>query len=720
MKEYISSSQKTEQVRRIINEALFILEKVGVPFAGKTEKALQSMAMSFLSVAGVKKSWSEAKNIEDGRKLTTREIIKDINTNYEENISSGSYDDIRRKHLSLLLLNNLIINRGNNPDSSSSDPTRGYSLDTDFKNLIKKFDNNAWSKDVKTFIESRKINVNIPELHNQIFDFLAEWSDSTRSENRFFYIRTREDERFRKGYWFLGDENYIAISFWSGGDALNKTPNVYLQINFKGGIDAYLVARDSDNKKKYFDKLASQLKDYKSTSKGIWKKQLYPKLDNKLLSFIEEFIKSDKKIIDDYLSSTLESVKNPDNNLLDDEFSSKFGFIEEEQFYKLRSRVESRKFNDETYPSETPATENNLPISLASISIEKFQGIEKTSLTEELNADAQWIFLTGENGVGKTSVLQAIALGLTNYEENREYIKERSKIAVGYKKSNIVILNSSVFSFNEEFKSLNKNFIGYGPIRLNSQASSSENQESKNSSNIYNLFQKDGLLKNINYLFKISRLKNNFEFENLKKAVIKILDNRIIDIKITNDGEVKYWEGDAEGYVLGENGLEQLATGFQSLINLVGDVISRFSKEFPTAEYLDYEGIIIIDELENHLHPIFQKTLPGSLSMIFPKIQFITSVHSPIPLLGAPPKSIIIKVNRNHESQITLEKVTIDNIEELNPNILFTSPIFGFSSIINDNLTDFKKLRTEDTWEEVKKTDILDKELLQLYNSRTK
>ncbi len=79
MNNYIKKSSKSSHVQKLINEALDILHSVGIPFEGKTEKALQSMAMSFLAVAGVTKSWKEAKGQNDNRHLKTREIIKFIN-----------------------------------------------------------------------------------------------------------------------------------------------------------------------------------------------------------------------------------------------------------------------------------------------------------------------------------------------------------------------------------------------------------------------------------------------------------------------------------------------------------------------------------------------------------------------------------------------------------------------------------------------------------------
>jgi type II restriction enzyme len=136
MKNYITKSQKSKAVQKIINEALDILESVGIPVGGKSERALEKMAMSFLAVANVVDDWKKAKTFEDGIHLKTREIIQIINQNFEESISSGSYDDIRRKDLKLLVLSDLVVNSGVNKGLPTNNPTRGYGLHKDIRNLI--------------------------------------------------------------------------------------------------------------------------------------------------------------------------------------------------------------------------------------------------------------------------------------------------------------------------------------------------------------------------------------------------------------------------------------------------------------------------------------------------------------------------------------------------------------------------------------------------------
>jgi len=167
MKKSIESN-KSEKVQKIIDEALAILQSVGIPFDNISPRALQKMAMSFLAVAGVTKSWKDAKGQNENRHLTTREIIKVINDNYEEHISSGSYDDIRRKSLKLLVLSDLIVNSAKNPSASTNDPTRGYSLNTEFRNLITYYNTVQWPIKLKLFLKNRPLLSEILERKRNI------------------------------------------------------------------------------------------------------------------------------------------------------------------------------------------------------------------------------------------------------------------------------------------------------------------------------------------------------------------------------------------------------------------------------------------------------------------------------------------------------------------------------------------------------------------------
>jgi len=149
---YLNKSKKAKAVVKIIKEAIEILVSAGIPTDDKTERSLERMAMAFLAVAGVTKKWTDAV---DNRFLKTRDIITFNNTNFEENISSGSYDDIRRKDLKLLVLAGLILNSSDKPNAATNDPTRGYNLETSFMKLVKTFQTTEWNETLQKYIEGK-------------------------------------------------------------------------------------------------------------------------------------------------------------------------------------------------------------------------------------------------------------------------------------------------------------------------------------------------------------------------------------------------------------------------------------------------------------------------------------------------------------------------------------------------------------------------------------
>jgi len=144
---------KKLQIQTLINHALFILENLGIPVDG-TPRRLERMALAFLAVADIKsvKEIGQAKDLtKDGYALKTRAIIEYINKNFQENISSGSYDDIRRKDLKLLVFGGIVLQ--SSPNSATNDSTRGYGLNLFYANLIRQYSSKEWQKIVKSTLK---------------------------------------------------------------------------------------------------------------------------------------------------------------------------------------------------------------------------------------------------------------------------------------------------------------------------------------------------------------------------------------------------------------------------------------------------------------------------------------------------------------------------------------------------------------------------------------
>lgn len=89
--------------------------------------------------------------------------------------------------------------------------------------------------------------------------------------------------------------------------------------------------------------------------------------------------------------------------------------------------------------------------------------------------------------------------------------------------------------------------------------------------------------------------------------------------------------------------VEQLSDGEKIYLALIGDLCHRLSLANPySANPLEGEGIVLIDEIDLHLHPEWQREITPRLVKTFPNIQFIVTTHSPHVLSSVPTSSVRI------------------------------------------------------------------------------
>jgi len=90
---------------------------------------------------------------------------------------------------------------------------------------------------------------------------------------------------------------------------------------------------------------------------------------------------------------------------------------------------------------------------------------------------------------------------------------------------------------------------------------------------------------------------------------------------------------------------EHLSDGQKTVIGLVSDIARRACLLNPQLESRvmeDTPGIVLIDELDMHLHPKWQRALTLGLQRAFPSVQFIVASHSPQVLSEMRPEQIIV------------------------------------------------------------------------------
>ncbi|WP_192350376.1 BsuBI/PstI family type II restriction endonuclease [Algoriphagus sp. Y33] len=154
MKQYITPdklktfAEKPKGVQLLIQQALYILDSFGIPM-NATPRRLERMAIAFLAAGDIsnKSGFGKTKDLSHGYSLKTREIIEYVNKNFSEKISSGSYDDIRRKDLKLLTIAEVVLQ--SSPNSATNDSTRGYSINPSYGELIREFGSDDWDLKVK-------------------------------------------------------------------------------------------------------------------------------------------------------------------------------------------------------------------------------------------------------------------------------------------------------------------------------------------------------------------------------------------------------------------------------------------------------------------------------------------------------------------------------------------------------------------------------------------
>lgn len=184
---------------------------------------------------------------------------------------------------------------------------------------------------------------------------------------------------------------------------------------------------------------------------------------------------------------------------------------------------------------------------------------------------------------------------------------------------------------------------GYGPFRRLSKASSDAQRVMLGTTRLIQLatlFREDASLEEcVQWLQQINfqKLENKAGAEELESAVIELLNDGLLP-----DG-VTVLRVDSQGlWVTGTQKealpLEEMSDGYRTVAALVADMcrlIYGSRGELPIERRADghvivpCEGVVLIDEIDVHLHVSWQQRIGFWLKEHFPQVQFIVSTHSP-------------------------------------------------------------------------------------------
>lgn len=148
-------------------------------------------------------------------------------------------------------------------------------------------------------------------------------------------------------------------------------------------------------------------------------------------------------------------------------------------------------------------------------------------------------------------------------------------------------------------------------------------------------------------------------FDNFEKLLQRIFENEELHLEFDEDTfKFQIEEPGKEKY-----DFNTLSSGYAAILDIVVDLIIRMEKHSRRKFRYDLPGIVLIDEIETHLHLELQRKILDLLTTIFPKIQFIVTTHSPF-VLNSLPDVVIYDLEKKILVKNGLSDVPYDGIVE--------------------------------------------------------
>ncbi len=388
-------------------------------------------------------------------------------------------------------------------------------------------------------------------------------------------------------------------------------------------------------------------------------------------------------------------------------------------------------------------------IHISSLTLHNFRGFEDLSVAFEEDLT---VFI-GNNGSGKTTILEAIAGSLQYIKEQVQDHIQKTEI---FKDSDIRIapdVNKFEVSllFSEPSLRLNALYERRGRTSFNLKAPNDE-PDYEIEAALKNWYVDNKSLEILAYYpcqainvenseavkFNVFNVENayddlldgRFNFSMLKKWLVwqyglqqesgsnayfkRIVETIVGKNGILNDEQHAFndmrvtYQSTPEGTLLFEkNGAalaeNQLSSGEKMLFALVADIGRRLITANPKSKkpLIEGSGIVLIDEIDLHLHPHWQQRVATKLRTIFPNVQFVITTHSAEVLKGLDRKHLRIIKNRKIVSYSPYIKgrdtnsILEDAFEVRKRSIEFEEKIAHFYTLLETDKTGARKILNE-------------------------
>ncbi|MEG0434783.1 MAG: AAA family ATPase [Morganella sp. (in: enterobacteria)] len=386
---------------------------------------------------------------------------------------------------------------------------------------------------------------------------------------------------------------------------------------------------------------------------------------------------------------------------------------------------------------------------IQNIYAENYRGIKKV----DIDFKSKFTILCGENGVGKSTILYAIANSLGQFYPDNLRVSENAQLKLKFigrdSKEHCVGLGRDSYKKQSNISSTLNNFAPFvnedgtteyiyindvwdlisplfiGPYRnviykkingMSAEVSTVEYRINcvRNSASALSMGQLPDIKQwMINRYFITDKEwaateKYNWDLILSSLSSSLIFGDAFSFDKIERDLEPSFILNGNRVY------LEELSSGFKSVVSILFSIVEWIegTNEPEFAKIDKAEGTVLIDEIDAHLHPSWQTKIKKVLEMTFPNIQFIVTTHSPHVISSADENEVLILENKDGE---------------LNSKIVSASLEFWKTDNIYRDIMSFDTLYDQKVNELIDKVeDLIDnnrfveaKEIIDIYSSQS-
>lgn len=277
-------------------------------------------------------------------------------------------------------------------------------------------------------------------------------------------------------------------------------------------------------------------------------------------------------------------------------------------------------------------------------------GIDKASISLDPNSKIN-VFI-GNNGVGKTKTLECLyqvllfsndKYTLDNYSLDKKLVFSKASLDGTFvsERDNIRFVNDFYKMVSFPIVYIPAQARGYINEKNISSIKPLGSYEERQKNYFYELYRSLGNINETSiteWFIQRAMSTNSYQRGNDNReiellSVLNVLNK--IDSRISNEKtDFSIPGGDSVEFTIDEKKrkLQELSTGFASLIRIAQSIISGYSFFTNSRDIENEKGVVIIDEIESHLHISWQTRILPILNSVFPNTTFIIATHSSLVL----------------------------------------------------------------------------------------